>query len=158
MRFQSKTLAGMDNDPHAAYITRLIHDVAERASYDGTLGAQVAALAVRGIVHTTDIEWTVLVEVYGTPTTSDWMMAQAAYGPTANLPGRKVARYPASWPGDDAGKPYPVSVQARVTANRAATGRCTTCGAPVGTLIPTMGLRHLDGIPSPFAYHRPTRS
>jgi hypothetical protein len=32
----------------------------------------------------------------------------------------EVALYPADWPGDDAGKPYPASVQARVLAGRAA--------------------------------------
>ena len=35
---------------------------------------------------------------------------------------------------------------------------CTTCGAAVGTLIPHIGPRHLDGIPYPFMYHTPTKS
>ena len=83
----SKTLATLGDGPHATYITRLIHDVAERASYDGTLGAQVAALAVRGITHATGVEWQVLVETYGIPTTRDWELAQRAYGPTKGLPG-----------------------------------------------------------------------
>jgi len=34
---------------------------------------------------------------------------------------------------------------------------CTTCGVPVGRLIPNIGPRHLDGIPYPFMYHAPTR-
>jgi hypothetical protein len=50
---------------------------------------------------------------------------QESTGHTVNaegvpIPSRKaVALYPASWPGDDAGKPYPASIQARVLANRA---------------------------------------
>jgi hypothetical protein len=82
----SKTLDSLGG-PLASHIKRLIHDVAERAGYDGTIEAQVACLAVRGITHTTDVEWRVLTEVYGLPTTADWEMAQRAYGPTKGLPG-----------------------------------------------------------------------
>ena len=83
---KSKTLATLGDGPHAAYISRLVERVAENAR-DGGAPAQVAALAVRGIVHTTGTEWAVLVETYGIPTTHDWQLAQRAYGPTANLPG-----------------------------------------------------------------------
>lgn len=83
---KSKTLATLGDGPHAAYISRLVERVTENAR-DGGAPAQVAALAVRGIVHTTGVGWQVLVETYGIPTTHDWQLAQRAYGPTANLPG-----------------------------------------------------------------------
>jgi hypothetical protein len=82
----SQTLERLGDGPHATYIRKLIQGVAENAR-DGGAPAQVAALAVRGITHTTGVEWAVLVETYGIPTTADWEMAQRAYGPTKGLPG-----------------------------------------------------------------------
>jgi hypothetical protein len=82
----SATLAALGDGPHAKYIRSLIANVTEMA-FDGGAKAQVAALAVRGITHTTGVEWKVLVETFGIPTTRDWEMAQRAYGPTKGLPG-----------------------------------------------------------------------
>ena len=86
MKFDSKTLATLGDGPHANYIRGLIDGVRDNAR-DGGAPAQVAALAVRGITHTSGVEWAVLVETFGIPTTADWEMAQRAYGPTKGLPG-----------------------------------------------------------------------
>lgn len=82
----SPTLKRLGKGPHAAYVQTLLDGVEANARDGGRL-AQVAAIAVRGIVSVSSVEWSVLVETYGIPTTRDWQMAQRAYGPARNLPG-----------------------------------------------------------------------
>jgi hypothetical protein len=84
---QVLTERGIDpTGPRGKYILTLVDQVEERQS-DGGVKAQVAALAVRRITDTKGAEWLVLTRCFGIPTTRDWEMAQAAYGPTAGLPG-----------------------------------------------------------------------
>lgn len=84
--FKPNTLATLGDGPHATYVRGLVERVRELQA-DGGAKANVAAMAVRGIVTTKGVEWAVLVETFGIPTTSDWAMAQRAYGPTKGLPG-----------------------------------------------------------------------
>ena len=67
--------------PHEVYIESLIERV-EACRRDGGAGAQVAALAVRGIVRASsfDPEWRALLMRFGAPSHDQWAMAYAAYG------------------------------------------------------------------------------
>lgn len=82
----SATLVAMreTNPARARYAESLIDSV-EHASY--LRGAEVACVAVRGIVSCGSDEWAILVETFGEPAADDWWMAQAVYGPNYGLPG-----------------------------------------------------------------------
>ena len=75
-----------DSDAQNGYTVGLVARVAEDSA-DGGVRAQVAALAVRGIVDFGGPEWAALTSTYGDPGTRDWAMAQNAYGPARQLPG-----------------------------------------------------------------------
>lgn len=85
-RTDHKTDLRVANPAQASYVDGLIAGVTANAS-DGGTRAQVAALAVRRIVSYGGTEWGIVVDRFGEPSHSDWVKAQAAYGPNRKLPG-----------------------------------------------------------------------
>ena len=82
-----------DTNPYmAAELEQLVARTRGTAT-PGYLKAEVAVLAVRGLVRVTypggqvTDEWLVVTEELGMPSEADWRLAQRTYGPTAGLPG-----------------------------------------------------------------------